>query len=122
MNEKRKYPRKECNFKVNFTFFEGSPDELDTSTSKGISGKGIILDISKGGVFIISNSRVSINVPVRLAFSSKSEKFNIEGLIVRTGLLKNNPSEVAQKFSGTKAKGDAYIAVKFDDPLEAIPV
>ena len=121
MNEKRQYPRKECNFKVNFTFFEGDPDELDTSTAKGISGKGTILDISKGGVFIISNSRVSINMPVKLVFSSKSEKFNLEGLIVRTGLLKNNPSEVAQKFADTKAKGDAYIAVKFDNPLEAIP-
>ena len=122
MNEKRQYPRKECNLKVNFTFYEGDPDELDTSTAKSTSGKGIIMDISKGGVFVISNSRVSINMPISIIFSSKTKKFNIDGFIVRTGLIENNPSEIAQRFSGKKVKGDAYIAIKFNDPLEAIPV
>lgn len=122
MNEKRQYPRKECNFKVNFTFYEGDPDEVDTSIAKSADGKGTILDISKGGVFIVSNSRVSINMPISLTFSSKSEKLNIDGLIVRTGLLQNNPSEIAQKFAAKKVKGDAYIAVKFNNPLEEIPV
>lgn len=121
MNEKRQYPRTECNIKVSFTFFEGDPDELDTQTAKSATGKGIIMDISKGGVFIVSNSRVSVNMPINLNFSSKTKKINIDGFIVRTGLLKNNPSEVAQKFAGKKAKGDAYIAVKFNKPLDEIP-
>src|SRR4030042_4374610 len=99
MNEKRQYPRQACDFKVNFKYFEGDPNEIKIESAKFVSGKGIIMDISKGGVFIVSNSRVSVNMPISLAFSSKSNKYSINGSIVRTGLLKNNPSEIAQRFA-----------------------
>ncbi len=121
MDEKRQFPRRECNFKVNFNYYEGNPDELDINSAIPISGKGIIMDISRGGAFITSNSRVSVNMPLNLSFSSGKEKYNLSGVIARTGLVENNPSEIARRYAGRKIKGDAYIAVKFDNPIDNIP-
>jgi hypothetical protein len=52
-----------------------------------------------------------------MKFVLNKEKLIINGRIVRTGLLKNNPTEVAQKFAEFASKGDNYIAVEFDTPL-----
>ncbi|MBN2401784.1 MAG: PilZ domain-containing protein [Spirochaetes bacterium] len=120
MNEKREFPRYSCKFPVKFKFYEGNPDEIEIASSSPVKGKGTIIDISKGGTFLVSNSRVNINIPIILTFSSGGKKNNLSGIIVRTGLLKNNPSEVAQRYAGQKVKGDAYIAVKFDTPMENI--
>jgi len=120
MAEKRKFKRFQCHLKVDFDYFEGNPDEIDVETTVPVKAEGRMLDISKGGAFIVSNTRVAINMPVRLKFETKSRKHEIMAQIVRTGLLKNNPSEVAQKYSAVKVKEDAYIALQFDSPLEDI--
>lgn len=120
MSEQRKYPRYPCNIKVHFEFFEGDPETIDTETAVPSSGDGYILDMSKGGLFIVSNARVGINQPIRLEFSTKREKYNLEGTIVRTGLLKHNPSEVAKRFAKKKVKGDSYIAIEFTTPLDEL--
>jgi hypothetical protein len=121
MNEKRKFPRFVCKIPAKFTFYEGNPDELIIDSANTIKGKGIIIDISKGGAFVVSNSRVNINMPINLIFSSDGKMNTINGIIVRTGLMKNNPSELAQKYADQKVKGDAYIAVKFDTYMENVP-
>jgi hypothetical protein len=121
MNEKREFPRYACKLPVKFAFYEGNPDELKIESAKAVKGKGIIIDISKGGAFIVSNSRVNINMPINLNFSSGGKKNIINGIIVRTGLMKNNPSEAAQRYAGQKVKGDAYIAVKFEVPMQNVP-
>jgi hypothetical protein len=121
MNEKRKFPRFVCKIPAKFAFYEGNPDELIIESANSIKGKGVIIDISKGGAFVISNSRVNINMPINLIFNSNGIKNNINGIIVRTGLMKNNPSEVAQRYAGQKVKGDAYIAIKFDTYMENVP-
>jgi len=120
MSEQRKYPRYSCNIKVNFEFFEGDPETIDTETAAPSPGDGFILDMSKGGLFIVSNTRVGINQPIRLEFSTKTEKYHLEGTIVRTGLLKHNPSEVARRFAKKKVKGDSYIAIEFTTPLDEL--
>jgi hypothetical protein len=121
MNEKRQFPRYTCNLSVKFDFYEGNPDEPKIESLKPVKGKGTIIDISKGGVFVVSNSRVNIDMPINISFSSSGKKNNLNGIIVRTGLMKNNPSEIVQKYAGQKIKGDAYIAVKFNSQLENVP-
>ncbi len=121
MDEKRQYPRYTCKIPVSFGFYEGNPDELNIESETPVKGKGIIMDISKSGAYIITNSRVNINMPIKLNFSSKGNKNSINGIIVRTGMIQNNPSEIAQRYAGQKIKGDAYIAVKFNLLLENIP-
>ncbi len=116
-NDKRKHTRYSCSIKADFEFFEGDPDTIDVETQVSEKGKGLIIDISCGGVFLISNSRVSPGLPIIMKFVLNKEKMMINGRIVRTGLLKNNPTEVAQKFSKFASKGDNYIAVEFDTPL-----
>ncbi len=120
MSEKRKYPRYPCKLKGDFEYYEGDPNEIDSEDAIPIKGKGFILDISKGGLFIVSNSRVGINQPIKIKFSKGNKDYNPTGAIVRTGLLKNNPSEVAKKFAKQKVKGDSYIAVEFNEPLEEL--
>ncbi|HOP61896.1 MAG TPA: PilZ domain-containing protein [Spirochaetota bacterium] len=116
-NDKRKYKRFSCSIKSSFEFFEGNPDEIDPETHISEKGKGLIIDISCGGIFLISNSKVSPGLPIIMKFQLNKEKLTLNGRIVRTGLLRNNPSEIAQKFSSYASKGENYIAVEFDAPL-----
>ena len=117
MEEKRKYPRHKCKIPVSFEFYEGNPDEIDDQSLVPLKGKGHIIDISKVGAFVVSNSRVNVNMPIILHFTKDKKIFSADGTIIRTGLLKNNPSDIAQQLPKTRAKGDSYIAVKFDIPL-----
>jgi len=118
MNEKRKFPRQPCDIKTKFEYFKGNPDEIDTDLDFPEKAKGTILDISQGGVFIISDELVGISVPIILYFKTNKQKVNIKGKIVRTGLLENNPSEIAQKFSKFSAKGKVYIGIEFNKLLD----
>ena len=119
MPDQRKYTRYSCSIKTKFEYFTGNPDEVNTDTSVAEKGKGVIIDISCGGVFIASSTRVAAGMPVILNFTLQKDKKRVTGRIVRTGLLNNNPSEVARKFSMFSAKGDSYIAVEFDEPIDA---
>ena len=118
MSEKRKYKRYACKIKTTFDFYEGNPDEVDVVTDVPSKGKGLILDLSQGGVFIISDDRVPVHMPIRVFFSTKKGDHEIMGSIVRTGLLEFNPTEVAQKFARFSAKGEVYIAIQFDEEID----
>lgn len=117
-SDKRKHKRYSCSIKTKFDYYVGNPDEIDINIAIPQKGKGVIIDISCGGVFIASNTRVPAGMPVILDFTLNKKKMNIQGRIVRTGLLQNNPSEVAKKFAIFSSKGDSYIAVEFLTPIE----
>lgn len=117
MTEKRQFPRYSCNLKTKFLYYMGNPEEIDINTSVPKKGKGLILDICSGGVFIITNEKVTIGIPIKVNFSIKKNKYNMSGKIVRTGLLKNNPSELVQKYSKLAIKKDSYIAVEFTEKI-----
>ena len=117
MAEKRRHQRYTCSIKTTFDYYEGNPADIDIEITVPCKGKGVILDISQSGFFMVSNERVSIGLPVRTMITIKKEKLQPIGRIVRTGSLKNNPSEVAQKFLKFASKGDFYIAVEFDSLL-----
>lgn len=120
MSEKRVYRRHQCFEKIEFDYFEGNPDEIDIDSAVPVKCKGHMLDLSRGGAFLVTDTRVAINMPVRLRFRTKTAKYEVPGTIVRTGLLKNNPSEIAQKYAAVKVKEDAYIAVQFSELIEEI--
>ena len=115
-SDKRRYTRYTCSIKSKFYYYVGNPDEIDINIDLPQKGKGLIIDISPGGVFIASNTKVPVGMPVILKFSFNKQKMDIQGNIVRTGLLKNNPTEIARKFSIFSSKGDSYIAVEFTEP------
>lgn len=115
--DKRKHTRYTCSIKTVFKYYTGNPEEFDISKSTPEKGKGIIIDISCGGALIASNSRVSTAMPIILTFKMNKEDYEIQGRIVRTGLLQNNPSEIAQKFKFFSTKGNLYIAVEFNEPI-----
>jgi hypothetical protein len=118
MNEKRQYPRHSCHMKVRFSYYEGDPDTIDIRTAVPKKGKGLILDISRGGLFIASDVRVNINVPIEVEFKTKTSLFSMMGSIVRTGMIRNNPSESVKKYADMKLSEKSYIAVQFTKPLD----
>ena len=120
MNEKRKHPRFRCKIRVKFEFYEDDPSKLEIEKSMLHKSKGYIMDISKGGAFLVTKTRVFINMPIKLSFKVKNKLYSPEGTIVRTGLIKNNPSEIAQKLATSKPKGDTYIAIKFSTIINEI--
>ena len=105
--------------KVRFRYYEGDPDTIDPESSDSKNCKGLILDISKGGLFIATDTRVSVNLPVTCEFRTKKERFNIPGTIVRTGLIENNPSEIARKYRDRGLTSDCYVAVQFRSDFES---
>jgi len=121
MDEKRDFPRFPCRIKTRFTYTEGGQDNNGTDESAVSRGKGLILDLSRSGIFIISRERVSVGIPLTTNFKIGKKKYRVEGTIVRTGLMENNPSEPARKFLKFSSKGDTYIAVKFNEHLASIP-
>ncbi len=120
MIEKRKYERYNCKIKCKFFYFDGNPDTIDPEVDEKLKGKGLIIDISQGGVCIVTDNKVNIDVPLILKFKLNGAKSEYNARVVRTGLLANNPSEVAQKYSGFASKWDSYIAVEFINPIEEI--
>ena len=120
MGEKRKHTRYACKIRADFDYYEGDPDTMDIETVTPVKGKGFILDISRGGLFLVSNERVGIGMPIRVHFATKKEKHALLGRTVRTGLLENNPSEVARKFSSFSNRGDSYIAIEFSETINEI--
>lgn len=118
MVEKRRFPRFACKLKTKFNFYEGNPETIDYDITIPSKGKGVICDISQGGALLITSSRVGAGVPTMVEFKTKKNKHAVHGRIVRTGLLKNNPTEVAQKMSKFTSFGDSYIAIEFKEPIE----
>ena len=117
-SDKRKFERYPCNIKTKFDYFEGDPETVDIDLDVPEKGKGSIIDISKGGSFIISNNRITVGIPVIIYFEIKKKEYTVSGRVVRTGSLENNPSEVAVKFLPFLSKGNYYIAVEFSSPLD----
>lgn len=120
MTEKRRFPRYQCSIKAVFTYYEGDPDKVDPQISVSTNGKGVIHDISQGGLLLVTDARVPVGMPVGLSFKTRSGKREVNGRIVRAGFLENNPTEIARKFLRFASHGDSYIAVEFADaiPLE----
>lgn len=122
MEDSRKYPRYSCKIPVSFEYHEGDPDTIDLEKDIPEKGKGTIMDWSRGGVLIVTKSRVSVGMPIKLNFKVKRKKNKLFGIIVRTGLIMNNPSEVAKRIKNEKVKGDAYIGIKFDELIDDINI
>jgi hypothetical protein len=118
MNEKRKFKRYECKIKVRFEHTE----EMNSSTEEipGFKGKGHILDISQGGIFIATDTNVPVSCDILVTFKTESRIFEEKGFIVRTGTLKNNPAEVVKKFENYDIKEKSYIAIQFENPIDNI--
>lgn len=118
IEEKRAHHRYDCSIKVDFYYFEGNPDQFDRKTATPLKGRGFILDISASGAFIVTNTRLPIFAPVVILKNDTTIFADISGKIVRTGLLQNNPSELARKYSSNDTKGDSYLAINFDQLLD----
>lgn len=118
MHEKRQYHRYPCLLKVRFQYQDGNPDDPYQMSKKPQKGKGRILDISRGGIFIASYAKTGINLPIKILFKTNNRVISQTGTIVRTGLIRNNPAEVLKKFASLDIREDAYLAIMFNEPLE----
>jgi hypothetical protein len=120
MNEKRLYPRYSCSVNVRFRCFTGDPDVINVTVAPSFKGKGKVLDISKGGICIATNSRVSVNMPVKLEFKIRKNKYSLDAMVVRTGKIENNPSVLARAFRLLKPGRKYFVAFQFEYLIEDI--
>jgi hypothetical protein len=120
INDKRKYERYSCKIKTKFDYYEGDPETIDIYLDIPEKAKGTIIDISKGGVFILSNEKITVGIPAVIHFELNNIKYDILGKIIRTGSLENNPSDVAKKFLPFLSSGNYYIAVEFNEVFEQL--
>jgi hypothetical protein len=120
MNEKRLYPRYSCSEKVRFRCFTGDPDVINITVAPSFKGKGKVLDVSKGGMCIATNSRVSVNLPVKLDFKIRNKKYSLDATVVRTGKIENNPSILTRTFRLLKPGRKYFIAFQFEYLVEDI--
>ena len=119
MNEKRKHARQQCNLKANFRYFEIDDDKVSfIDEEQGKKGKGNILDISRSGLLITTNAKLSINIPLIVSFKIKKNAYKAKGRVVRTGFWENNPSEIAKRFLPFSNSTDIYIAVEFEELID----
>ena len=117
MNEKRQHAR--CGY---LEYYEGDPETLDITLIAPIEGRGVILDISRGGLLIATNLNVSVGMPVRVSFIFRKKPIEQLGKILRTGRLQDNPADIAQQYLNFKGHEDNYIAIQFDDLLAEIEI
>jgi len=120
MTDKRKFTRYPCKIKTKFEYYEGDPEKIEIGKTIPKKGKGSIMDISKGGLFVVTDNNLSAGNPIKINFSTKKNKYNINSKIIRVGLLKNNPSEIAVKLSRVSDKEEHYLAIEFNVPLTKI--
>jgi len=115
MTEKRKHRRRPCEIKTRFDYYEGIPFEIDMAATKPVRAKGYILDISRSGLFLVTDLKVAVGMAVVMKLTLSKKKLSPRGTIVRTGMLAHNPSEIAKKFSKYASKGETYIAIEFSE-------
>ena len=119
MDEKRKYARHRCNLKAKFEYFEiGDGDIRSLDEHKSQKSNGTILDISRDGFLITTDSKLSINTQVIVTFKMKKKTFECKGRVVRTGFWENNPSKIAKKYLNIANLAELYIAIQFEELLE----
>ena len=114
MNEKRVFARYRTDLLVEFEHL--GKDET-------IKGKGKIVNMSLGGLYMISSNKVNQDKPVNLCFKLKSdtegsgkEIYKNAGSIIRSGLLQDEKNELKLKYSVTEESEKFYMAVKFNEP------
>ena len=120
MSDKRQFRRYQCRLKAKFFYYDGELNSEKDTDIKTQKCAGHILDISRGGIFISTNENLGINRHVRLMFKTNNQIFDETGTIVRTGLIKNNPSEILVKFENLSISEKSYIAIQFDKTLGEI--
>ncbi len=122
MIEMRKHPRFDCTIKVAFEYFTGNPEAAGGDNVKlDRSGKGTAFNISQGGLLIVSDERVPVSVPVSVEFKIKKNSYKARGIIVRAGIIVNNPTPVAKKLQAYTSHGAAFFAIQFDTPIDFTP-
>jgi hypothetical protein len=120
MNEKRKFSRYKCRIECTCGYFTGDPEKVNIIRDTPVNGSGLILDISRGGILIVTDDNPGVNVTAKVNFIIKNKSVQLIGRIVRTGMLQSNPAEVAKIHAAFSVHGKNYIALEFDMPIESI--
>jgi hypothetical protein len=111
MTEKRKHPRYGKNIEIEYSI---SDNDIISNTN------GKIINISLGGIYIITDLLVEINLKLDLKFSFvKDDKLVIlktTGTVLRSGDISSN-LELNKKYRFSPDDGKYFAAIKFFEPF-----
>ena len=109
--DKREFPRYEKDLTMGYAY----PDKIADSHLPGR-----ILNISLGGVYMLSGSILEKNTPITMTFTINNngdiKNLTTTGSVLRSGNLNDNP-EMISKYNITNPGGDCFAVVKFEAPF-----
>jgi len=120
MNERREYARYESNIRVEYEYFSIQDTEDGKNTSRS-SGK--IVNISLGGVFMLSDTHLKPEMPVSMFFKRKDETNGRDNVVLITSGTVIRSGHVYDDFNMMKEldlsanDGSYFAVVKFEKPV-----
>lgn len=109
--DKREFPRYEKDLTMGYAY----PDKKSESDHPGR-----ILNISLGGVYMLSGTILEKDTPVTLRFTINKDgdlkKLTTTGSVLRSGKLIDNP-DMAEKYNIRNLEGECFAVVKFEAPF-----
>lgn len=117
MKEQREHPRRDIPLHIEFNYFADSGGGADPDASKPSRGFGRIMDISLGGVSMITSARMTPQQPLSLFFTMSGDIDAIDRrvLLVASGtVLRTAP--YCDAVDGPRADEQYAVAVQFTEP------
>jgi len=109
--DKRKFPRYEKNLTMGYFC-------TDKTAEAGLPGR--ILNISLGGVYMLSDSIIEKDTSITMTFKIKKDgdikNLTTTGSVLRSGIINDNP-EIISKYNLKKPDDRCFAVVKFEAPF-----
>lgn len=112
-DDKRYSGRRHADFKIDFEYYPKS------AVSGASRGRGKAVNISLGGVYILTDTIVNSDAPIALFFKTDGPEqhdktfFVTNGTVIRSGAVEEESDEFKRKFGLEGGPGNCYCAVKF---------
>lgn len=109
--DKREYPRYDKDLQIEFALQQKNyfPDS-----------RGRILNISLGGVYMLSGSLIEKDASITLTFTiqkdGKVSTLSTTGSVLRSGMISDEP-EMMEKYNIQTPEGACFAVVKFEAPV-----
>lgn len=109
--DKRKFQRYEKELTMGYAC-------LNKTAETGLPGR--ILNISLGGVYMLSGSILEKNTPITMTFTinqnGDNKNLTTTGSVLRSGNIGDNP-EMISKYNLKRTDGGCFAVVKFEAPF-----
>lgn len=123
MHEQRQHQRHDIPLQVEFHYFSGDPDRIGDENPAPARGFGTIIDISIGGMSMLSESPVPPGLPISLFFTMLNESGDSARrvlLIANGTVVRSEPQPAAHDGTVTTDEHCRLVAIRFAETQHEI--